>query len=77
MTDKYLVCMGILITTIYITYITAHVIAHSLIPDGILLSGVIAVLAGIGGFKVGKNTEQTKALSEIAAENNVTIEYRE
>lgn len=76
MSDKYLVCIGGLIVIVYITYITAHVIAHSLIPDGILLSGVIAAIAYIGGVKVGKAAEQTKALSAIA-EENATLEYLE
>jgi len=69
MTDKYLCIMASLAVVCYVTYILAHVIAGSLVPDGILLSGVIASLGLFAGVKIGTMRAESKALSALAEQS--------
>lgn len=55
MNDQGLVCIAGFVTILYSVYITAHVLAGSLIPDGLILSGCVGALCVLAGVKYQKN----------------------
>jgi len=53
MSDKYTCYIGGMITILYTVYISAHVLAHTLIPNGIILSGAVGALCVLAGVRYG------------------------
>ena len=53
MNDKYLIRIAALVVCTYSIYMICHVIQGSLVPDGLILSGIVGLVAAIGGIKFG------------------------
>jgi len=56
-----------LIVGAYSIYMICHVIAGSLVPDGIILSGIIGTICTVCGVKIGSTMEQQKLRQEPTA----------
>jgi hypothetical protein len=46
-------CVGMAcVTAVYAVYMTANAISGNPTPDGIVLTGIVATVAGLGGYSV-------------------------
>ena len=46
-------CVGMIcVTAVYGVYMTASALSGQEIPDGIVLTGIVGVVAGLGGYSV-------------------------
>ena len=59
--DPQAVQLSALIVVSYSIYMICHVLSGSLVPDGIILSGIIGTICTVCGVKIGSVMEQSKA----------------
>lgn len=74
MNDSDLIKIAVLVVITYSVYMLCHVLQGSLVPDGIILSGVIGALCLIGGVRYERNRARYYVPGDEETEANVNQE---